>query len=135
MELRRSRLALGVELWADLGATTTIMTGDAHVARLAGTIAPCLAFGRFRACGLLSAGLVRSAGHGFPSDHVVYTPSAGMGARIGLDLPFGARTALRVSATGVAQMVRTEVVADGDVLWRMPPATVAGGVALVVRFP
>ncbi|MEP7122184.1 MAG: hypothetical protein ABJE95_14790 [Byssovorax sp.] len=128
--------SLSLEGRADLPAASD--TNGIRTSMVAGTLLPCFHFWTYgAACGLVTVATIRSSllQDTTPTTH---TSNAflGLGARLGLEVPFAGRWAVRFSGDLVVAAVPTIVVVGvGNVeRWRSAPVSGGPGVGLVVNF-
>jgi hypothetical protein len=102
---------------------------------LVASLVPCAHVGIATGCFLITAGVQRVAGDGLVHARQATVPYFGLGVRLGLALPIGARTALVFHGDATAPLTNIRLKVDDTVVWTSPTIAVALGIGLAHRFP
>jgi hypothetical protein len=127
--------SLGLEARADLPAAKALRVGEVSSHLLVASLVPCAHVGMAAGCFLITAGVQRVAGDGLVHARQATVPYFGLGVRLGLALPIGARTDLAFHGDATAPLTNIKLKVDDTVVWTSPTIAVALGVGLAHRFP
>ena len=137
---RQSAFSLGVELDAEMSVPasqslpeSTPSSGHVTSALFAVAVTPCGHYGKAFACGLGEVGWLQAWGWGVDEGGSSGVPFAGLGGRVGAEIPLGKRVFLRAHADLLANLERAIFQLDGQGGWTVPP--VGGAVGLGVGAP
>lgn len=131
---RRGKFSLGIEGRADLPASVPLKVGDVSTSLLVASLIPCLHVRSLSACGLVTGGALRAAGHGLADARQVDDPYVAVGARLGIDLPVTDELSLAAYGDLSAPLVETQLKVGGAELWTTPPISFLLGIGTVFTF-
>ncbi len=133
--LRFTHASVGVEARVDLPAYASVGAGgEVAILWTAGSVFGCGHLRGFGACGLGTAGLLRSAGQNLEDGHTEVTPVAALGARVEWQTPLFGFFSLELHADGFVQLVTSRVRAGPFLVFETPRLSSAVGAALAARF-
>jgi len=129
VELRRGARSFAVEGRADLPAERPVERGTISGSVVAASAVPCVHPGAFAACGLVSVGAFRGAGHGLEDSRQVTTPYVALGGRVARDVPLGSLVGT-FHLDLALPLSRTRLTVDGNEVWSSPPVSAVLGLRL-----
>jgi hypothetical protein len=132
---RRRNLSLAIEGRADLPASVSLPVGQVSTSLLVASLVPCAHWRILAACGLVTAGVLRAAGHGLVDERQVSDPWVALGARVAVEMRVTSRLFATAHADVATPLVETELKVGGDDVWTPPPVSFLGGLGLAVAFP
>ena len=132
---RRRNLSLAIEGRADLPASVSLPVGQVSTSLLVASLVPCAHWRLLAACGLVTAGVLRAAGHGLVDERQVSDPWVALGARVAAEMRVTSRLFVTAHADVATPLVETELKVGGADLWTPPPVSFLGGLGLAVAFP
>jgi hypothetical protein len=128
------RVALDLEVRADLPREATSNDKSVTAGLLLGALVPCLRGGLVEACVVVAAGALRGeASKGSPSNETSFHLATG--PRVGAVIPLSTMFALHAHGDVMVALTRTTLRVDGEEVWTTPLVSGLLGVALEVRFP
>jgi hypothetical protein len=138
--VRRGSFSLGLEARGDFASTTELYRGDVHVADvhawlLMGSLVPCAFRGILEACALVSRGVIRASGSKLAMPQHVSAPFLAVGARVGVQVPFGGVLSGGVHLDVLAPITETVLSISGEPVWTSPPICGALGATIGAHFP
>jgi hypothetical protein len=124
----------------DLAVTTTLYRGamsdgEFDTSVLMGSLVPCAFRGVLEGCVLLSGGTVRASARDLLMPQQVSAPFLAVGARVGLEIPFGSVLSGGVHVDVLAPITETVLRVNGEPVWTSPPVSAALGATVGARFP
>jgi hypothetical protein len=132
---RRRDLSLAIEGRADLPASVPLQVGQVSTSLLVASLVPCAHWRILAACGLVTAGVLRAAGHGLVDERQVSDPWLALGARVAVEIRVTSRLFATAHADVATPLIETELKVGGDGVWTPPPVSFLGGLGLAVAFP
>jgi hypothetical protein len=141
-DVRARALSLGLELQADVSTPAEVSlpesappTGQVASALFAGAVVPCIHYRSMFGCGLAVVGLLQAWGWGVAEAGSSGAPFVALGGRAGAEWPISPRLFVRVHVDVLANVTRASLAVDDQVVWSVPPAGGALGVALGTSLP
>lgn len=133
--VRQRRWSVETEATVQGSATSSIAGGAIRTSMVSVTAGPCRHFGKFGACVIVSAGLMRSEGLFFTEPMQAATPYAALGARGTWDYGVSERLTIRgsVDLTGTLIRPRLQVAGSPMAEWNAPPASTTLGISISAR--
>jgi hypothetical protein len=131
---RRRNLSLAIEGRADLPASVPLQVGQVSTSLLVASLVPCAHWRILAACGLVTAGVLRAAGHGLVDERQVSDPWVALGARVAVEMRVTSRLFATAHGDVATPLVETELKVGGDDVWTPPPVSFLGGLGLAVAF-
>tara|TARA_R110002096_G_scaffold401386_3_gene598236 strand:+ start:27541 stop:28488 length:948 start_codon:yes stop_codon:yes gene_type:complete len=133
--VRQRRWSVETEATVQGSATSSIAGGAIRTSMVSVTAGPCRHFGKFGACAIVSAGLMRSEGLFFTEPMQAETPYAALGARGTWDYGVSERLTIRgsVDLTGTLIRPRLQVAGSPMAEWNAPPASTTLGISISAR--
>lgn len=125
---RRSVLAWAVEGRFDLPSEVPAVAGGViatQITSASGLL--CMVSTSLEVCGLLSLGVLRSAGHTYADSRSVTTPYGALGGRLGYRVALRSSFALEFGADLLARLQRTTLLVDEEVAWESAPYEISFG--------
>jgi hypothetical protein len=136
LELRQGDLSIGLEGRFDLPASTSMSEGGRLRTSLwVGSVLPCFHASRFFVCATGSVGSLGAESLGLTNSRTNNTFYAGLGVRIGLEIPLTERLFLRPQLDVVGALFPAELQVDRVTRWTAPPYAILAGIGLGARFP
>ena len=132
--VRRSALSLSLEGRVDLPTSEPQPVGSITTSLLVASVAPCGHVRLFSACGLVTGGVFRAAGHGLVDARNVVAPYFALGARIAAELPIHARLAFVANIDVVAPLTQTDLLVGGEPVWTTPSISALAALGLSFTF-
>ena len=137
---RRRLFSIGVEGRVDLSSTTGLYRGDVHSSdlhawSLVGSLVPCASRGVLEGCALLTAGVIRASASNLVMSKEVSAPLLALGARVGVEVPFGNVLSAGIHLDVLAPLTETVLQIGGATVWTSAPISGALGATVGVRFP
>lgn len=126
------RVGLGARAYP--GASTDVEGGSVDAALYAVELVPCARVAIAYGCGVLSIGVVAGGASGLAETRSTTSAYAAAGVRAGVEIPLGARIALRVELDALAQLARTTLLVDDREAWSMPSVAISAAALLVIPF-
>jgi hypothetical protein len=132
--LRRSALSLSLEGRVDRPTSDPQPVGSISTSLLVASVAPCGHVRLFSACGLVTGGVFRAAGHGLIDARNVVAPYFALGARIATELPIHSRLAFVANIDVVAPLTQTDLLVGGEQVWTTPSISALAALGLSFTF-
>jgi hypothetical protein len=127
--------SLSLDVRADLPASTEPTANAAfRTSWLGASLVPCGYVRWLLACGLVSAGRVRSAATGNTTPADSAAGYLGFGGRIGLEAPFSSRFAGQITADILVNALRPRIRLDGDAVWSVATVSELAALRLITFF-
>jgi hypothetical protein len=132
---RWSHASLGLELRADVPTAAALLTGRVSSALFGGALSGCFHYGPMGACGVFSAGALRSTSADFTDSRTVFSPHAAAGVRAAVEATIWGRWSVRATADLQFRLVRITLLVNDVAGWVSPPAFVSMGLSAVAKLP
>lgn len=133
LDIRGDAFALQLDGRALVPSAGDVSGGTARVGLVAGAGGLCALADGLQACALVVAGVQSAEGSGFETNGTVDGLYAGVGGRVGYDLPLGERWWIRAAGELLAATTRLRLEVDGSSGWETPPVGGSAFVGLAAR--
>jgi hypothetical protein len=131
LELHLPRASLGLGVRGNFAGHENASEGSITTSLLVAELVPCFHLGVLGACGLIDAGVRRSAGIGLTPAHTVSDPYFALGARVAVDLAITRWLWVRPQLDLWIPTTGTTLTVAGTRVWDSPAVSPAAGIALV----